>query len=119
MKAFADSVKFALMGVRAAWSGRNFKIQLTAACIVIICGLAIGITATEWLVVLIFTGLVLSAEIMNSAIEQLVDLVSPEFHPAAGKVKDLAAGAVLVLAFFSAVAGLVIFIPYLLNIITE
>ncbi len=113
MKSFADSVKFALKGLRAAWSGKNFRIQVAVACVVVVCGAAFSITPTEWLVVLLLVGMVLSAELMNSALEQLVDLISPEFHPVAGRVKDLAAGAVLLLAIISAIAGVVIFLPYL------
>jgi diacylglycerol kinase len=55
--------------------------------------------------------LVFSAEMINTAIEHLVDLVSPHSHPLAGKAKDVAAGAVLVAAVFSAIVGLIIFVP--------
>src|SRR5690606_11518164 len=117
MKTFANSVKFALKGMRAAWSGRNFRIQVAVACVAVVGGAAFAITKTEWLVVLLLVGLVLSAEIMNSAIEQLVDMISPEYHPVAGRVKDLAAGAVLLLAIMSAIVGLVIFLPYIRTLV--
>ena len=60
-------------------------------------------------------GIVLAAEGFNTAIERLVDLVSPGFHPIAGDVKDVAAGAVLICAIVSAIVGAIIFIPYFLN----
>lgn len=116
MKTFANSVKFAFKGLRVAWAGRNFRIQVLMACLVTVCGAVFGITPTEWLVVSIFTALVLSAEIVNTAIEHIVNMISPEFNPTAGKIKDLAAGAVLVLAFFSALAGLLIFTPYIIKV---
>ena len=60
-------------------------------------------------------GIVLAAEGFNTAIERFVDLVSPDFHPIAGNVKDVAAGAVLICAIASAIVGVIIFLPYLLN----
>ena len=57
-------------------------------------------------------GMVLAAEGFNTAIERLVDLVSPDFHPVAGDVKDVAAGAVLICAIAAAIIGMIIFIPY-------
>ena len=70
-------------------------------------------TRTEWTVVILCFGVVIAAELFNTAIERLVDLVSPERHPVAGQVKDIAAGAVLVCAVAAAIIGLIIFIPYL------
>ena len=63
--------------------------------------------------IVICIGLVIAAELFNSAIERLVDLVSPQRHPVAGQVKDIAAGAVLVCALAAMVVGLIIFVPYL------
>ena len=71
----------------------------------------------ELAIILIMIAMVLSAEIFNSAIENLVNFVSPEYHPLAGKIKDLAAGAVLVIAMVSVVVGLLIFIPYFLRLL--
>ena len=59
--------------------------------------------------------MVLAAEGFNTAIERLVDLVSPGFHPIAGDVKDVAAGAVLICAIAAAIVGAIIFVPYILN----
>jgi diacylglycerol kinase (ATP) len=73
------------------------------------------ITTTEWCIVLLCFGLVLSAEAFNTAIERLVNLVSPDFHPIAGDVKDVAAGAVLICAIASAIIGCIIFIPYIFS----
>lgn len=112
MKNRINSFAYALRGVReAAKSEVNIKIHLTVALLVVICGFAFRITVTEWMVVLLCFGLVLSMEIMNTAIETVVDLASPKQHKLAGKAKDLAAGAVLVAAIFAAICGLIIFIP--------
>lgn len=67
----------------------------------------------EWATVVIVIGAVLSAEAVNSAIESLADLVSPEYNEAIKKTKDLAAGAVLIMAIAAAIVGFIIFIPKL------
>jgi len=64
-------------------------------------------------IIILCSGVVIAAELFNTAIEKLVDLVSPQQHPVAGQVKDIAAGAVLVCAATAAIIGLIVFIPYL------
>lgn len=91
----------------------NGWIHLLAVAVVVSAGVWFDITTTEWLLCAICFGLVLSAEIFNTAIEYLVNHVSPEYHPVAGKVKDLAAAGVLVAAGFAAIVGIVIFWPYI------
>ena len=103
-----------------AWKGiqscvgkeQNLSFHLIAAMAVIIAGIVLGITRTEWIMVVMCIGTVIAAELFNTAIEKLVDLVSPERHPVAGRVKDIAAGAVLICAVAAAIIGLIIFIPY-------
>lgn len=113
MKSFLNSVGFALRGIRLAWSGKNFRIQCVIGFLVVILGITFGISVSEWLWVITMTGLVLAAEMFNSAIESIVNFISPDYHPLAGKIKDVAAGAVLILAFTAFVIGLIIFVPYL------
>ena len=91
----------------------NAWIHCTAIVLVTVCGFYFGITPTEWCIVVICFGVVLAAEGFNTAIERLVDLVSPGFHPIAGDVKDVAAGAVLICARAAAIVGGIIFLPYL------
>jgi diacylglycerol kinase (ATP) len=116
MKGFLNSFRFAFKGIRFGWQGRNFRIQCLIALTVVVSGFIFEISRTEWLSMLIIIGLVLSFEIMNTAIEHLVNLISPEFNPLAGKIKDLAAGAVLVLSIIAAGVGLIIFFPRLLEL---
>ena len=117
MKAFLQSFVFAWRGIRFAWRGRNFRVQVAFALITMILGFQLDITSTEWAAVLILIAMVLSAEIINSSLENLVNFVSPEYHPLAGKIKDLAAGAVLVIAIISVLVGLIIFVPYFLRLL--
>lgn len=93
----------------------NAWIHCMAIVIVTLAGLFFGITPIEWCMVILCFGMVLAAEGFNTAIERLVDLVSPDFHPIAGNVKDIAAGAVLICAIASAIIGIIIFVPYLMN----
>jgi diacylglycerol kinase len=89
------------------------RIHLTFTVLVIIFGWILRISITEWLLCLLCFGLVFTAEMVNTAIENVVDLVSPQQNKLAGKAKDIAAGAVLVSAIISACVGLIIFIPKL------
>lgn len=111
-----DPQKF-LKSVPYAWEGiktllkleNNAKIHLLAVFVVTITGFIIHFSETEWLAVIIVMGGVLALEAINTAIETLVDLVSPDFHPLAKKAKDVAAGAVLLFVFAAlAVAGVIL-----------
>lgn len=91
----------------------NAWIHCTAIVVVTLAGFYFGITPTEWCIVVLCFGLVLAAEGFNTAIERLVDLVSPDYHPIAGDVKDVAAGAVLICAIAASIVGMIVFIPYM------
>lgn len=93
----------------------NAWIHCTAVVLVTIGGYYYDITVSEWCIVLLCFAMVLAAEAFNTAIERLVNLVSPDFHPLAGDVKDIAAGAVLITAIFAAIIGFIIFLPYFIN----
>lgn len=116
-------IKKQLYGFGYAWKGiwccigkeQNLSFHLIAAIIVVIAGFILSITKIEWTIVILCIGVVIAAELFNTAIERLVDLVSPQQHPIAGKVKDIAAGAVLVCAVTAAIIGLIIFVPYLIR----
>lgn len=115
MKRLLLSFGYALKGIRAVIkSERNMKIHIAVAALVVVFGFGLKISFLEWLACIICTGLVLSAEIMNTAIETLVDMVSPERKSVAGKIKDMAAGGVFVAALTSIVAGIIVFLPKIL-----
>ena len=118
LKSRIKSFGFAFRGIFTAFkSGYNLWIQSFVGLLVILAGIWLEVNKIEWLILLICIGMVLSAEIVNTAIENLVDLVSPDYNKKAGQVKDLAAGAVLVLSITAAVIGLLIFIPRLMNLL--
>lgn len=87
------------------------QIHLIFVLLVVFSGILFCISITEWMLCLLAFGLVMGAEMMNTAIETIVDLVSPEYHKLAGRAKDIAAGAVLISSVFAAIVGLIIFLP--------
>lgn len=93
----------------------NAWIHCLAIVVVTLAGLFFSITSVEWCIVTLCFGMVLAAEAFNTSIERLVDMISPDFHPIAGDVKDIAAGAVLICAVASAIIGIIIFLPYIMN----
>lgn len=103
---------FAGKGIRTAFiSERNLKIQTCFVVLVILSGWVLHISIIEWLICFLCFGLVIGAELINTSVEKLVDLASPQFHPLAEKVKDIAAGAVLFNSVIAAIIGLIIFLP--------
>jgi diacylglycerol kinase len=109
LKSFSYAFKGLAVAIREQ---RNLKIHLAVAVVVIVFAYWVEVTMLEWCVLLIMIGLVLAAELLNTAIENLVDLVTKDHHPLAGKVKDIAAAAVLVISGISVIVGFIIFAPY-------
>lgn len=108
------SFGFAIEGLMSELKkGRNFRIQITVGLIVIMLGFFFGISPEEWLSLTITIALVLILELINTSIETIVDLASPEIHPKAKLAKDVAAGAVLVASIGAIVIGAIIFLPKL------
>ena len=116
MKTFFNAVLFALQGMKQFFSrDRNGQIQMVIGITAIILGFTVSLTPFQWLLVLFCIGLVISLEMINSAIERFCDLVTTEFHPGIKIIKDVAAGAVLVASITSLIIGLIIFIPALVH----
>lgn len=108
------SFSFAMQGIKTALiAERNMRIHFTGAVIVIICSILLSISRIEWLFILLAIGGVFALELVNTAVERLVDLVTEEYHPYAKQAKDLAAGAVFIYAIMSAVIGSIILLPHL------
>ena len=115
MRKFFRGFKYALQGLKYAFSTQiNFKFHVGAALLVFAFGWFFKLSLFEWLWLLLAIALVMIAELFNTALEVLVNLVSPDYHPLAGKVKDLASAAVLLTAVTAFTIGLFIFIPKIL-----
>ena len=111
------SFKYAGMGIYSLFRyENNARIHFIACILVVIAGVIVHISATEWCILVVLIGLVWSAEAMNTAIEKLADVVSPEYNPGIKDVKDLAAAGVLILAISAVIAGAIIFVPKIANL---
>ncbi len=112
------SFYYAFNGIKNAfYTQHNIWIHLFATIFVIASAFIFKISTTEWLIIILCISIVFAAEIFNSAIELLTDMVSPEINQKAGKVKDMAAAAVLITAAGAFVSGLIIFIPKIYQLI--
>ena len=98
-------------GIKTAAHERNFKIELCFGAAAIVLGVALGIDATQWAVVALCIGCVLGGECLNTALEALVDLASPDYHELAKIAKDCAAGAVLISSLASLFVAAFIYLP--------
>ncbi len=114
MRLFLKSFIYAMNGIRWSIEQRNMKIHLVCAVLAVSGGILLDISFIEWCVVLMAIGLVISFEIVNTAMELLVDFIEPNHHVIAGKIKDLAAGAVLFASFIAFICGVLIFGKYVL-----
>ncbi len=92
---------------------QNVQIHLIAAAVVVGLAFYFRIGSLEFAAVLLAIGLVVTAEVINTVIEDLLDLIHPARHPAVGKIKDALAGAVLIAAVIAAAVGALVFLPYL------
>lgn len=112
MKKFLRGFKYAYQGLAYAFGTQiNFRVHVFAATAAILLGYFLGLDAAEWIWICSAILVVLIVELLNTAIEVLVDLVSPDYHPKAGIIKDVSAGAVLLTALFAVLVGLFIFVP--------
>lgn len=112
---FISSFEFAKSGLVTVFKEeRNMKKHAISAILVFIGGFVFQITRIEWLFILLSVFLVIILEVVNTAIENTVDLVtSYHFHSLAKNAKDMAAGAVLLASILAAIIGMIIFIPYI------
>ena len=115
---FTENLRYALTGIAIAWREElNFKIHVVFAIATPLLGWYLGISKSEFLFVIFMIGLVMTAEIFNTALEELCDKFQPEHDPHIGKIKDLAAAAVLVASITAIIVGLIIYTPYALALL--
>lgn len=111
-KNIMKSFKYAFEGIFTSLKAeKNMKIHFIIMLLVIILGIMLKISRVEWMICIILFGFVISLELVNTAIENTVDLITQEKHPKAKIAKDVAAGAVLIAAITAAIIGLIIFVP--------
>ena len=112
-KSMGKSFGHALDGlISAIKAERNMKVHAVMTVLVVVCALVFRLTVTEKVIVFAMCGLVIMAELFNTALEAVVDICSPEYSTLAKTAKDSAAAAVLVMSITAAIIGTVIFLPY-------
>lgn len=117
LKKFINSFKYPISGLGYAYRNeQNLAVDVGVAAIVIILGIIFKISMTEWAILSLTVGLVISLELVNTAIEAVVDLVTEKYHPLAKVAKDTSAAAVLILAIVSIIEGIIIFLPKIINL---
>ena len=110
------SFGYAIEGIIYSYKkGTHFKIHIIFAIIVIVLGLIYKLSVNEWLVIILVSSAVISAEAINTEIEEACDVLHPEHHPGAKLAKHCAAGGVLILSVAAVLIGLLIFIPKILS----
>jgi len=118
MNKFMQSAAVALSGIAFALrTQRHMRFHFIASFIVCAVGLIVSLEPLEWAIILLVIGVVISAEMINTSLEQVVNLASPAIHPVAKAAKDVAAGAVLIAAIMAAVIGLLIIGPPLWHLL--
>jgi len=109
-KKFWHSFRYAAQGIASAFKSElNMKVHSALAVVILTAAALFRIPASGWILLLLAITLVLTTELLNTAIEAVVDLVSPGVHPLAKRAKDIAAGAVLLTAVFAVITGIYVF----------
>ncbi|WP_449600493.1 diacylglycerol kinase family protein [Paenibacillus sp. Marseille-Q9583] len=118
-KKFWHSFRFASQGIVSAFKSElNMKVHCCLAVVVLLAAAVFRLPLASWMLLLFSITLVLTAELLNTAIEATVDLISPEIHPLAKRAKDTAAGAVLLTAVFAVLVGVYVFYHPVMDWIT-
>jgi len=119
-KKFWHSFGYASQGIVSAFKSElNMKVHCCLAVVVLIAAAVLRLPMVSWMLLLFAITLVLTAELLNTAIEATIDLISPEIHPLAKKAKDVAAGAVLITAVFAILVGIYVFYHPVMDWIRE
>lgn len=118
IKRLKKSFGYAFKGIDDVISNEpNMKIHVSVAILVVIMAFLLKISMIEWIILVLLIGLVLAAEVINTTIENLVDMYTKDYNERAKVVKDTAAGTVLILAITSAIIGLMIFVPKIILVL--
>ncbi len=118
LKKFFHSFTYPIKGLRYAYRNeQNLVVDVGMAILVVIAGFIFKVSVTEWALLALTIGLVISCELINTSIEAVVDLVTEEYHPLAKVAKDTSAAAVFIFAIVAVIVGIIIFGPKLYAIL--
>lgn len=118
IKKFLNSFTYPIKGLRYAYNNeQNLAFDVGMALVVCIFGVLFHLNKTEWAILFLTIGLVIACELINTAIEAVVDLVTQEYHPLAKVAKDTSAAAVFIFAIVAVIVGLIIFLPKIIDLL--
>lgn len=113
IKSFKDAIKGIIYIFQTQ---RNFRIQMFCFVLATAAAFILKLNFAETAIIIFAGGLVLVGEMINTGLEKLVDLISPEYHPLAGRIKDISAGVVLVSSILAVIIGIIIFLPAIIDL---
>jgi undecaprenol kinase len=117
---YSASVQHAIHGLRHVYTHeRSFRIQCRVAVVVLLAGLVVQFDVWEYILILLLCASVLTLEVLNSAVELVLDVLKPRLSAQVGVVKDMMAGAVLLVSLCSAVVGFLLFLPHVLELMVR
>jgi len=117
LKKFINSFSYPIKGLKYAYRNeQNLAVDVGIALFVILAGIIFKINIYEWAILFLTIGLVIACELINTAIEAVVDLVTEEYHPLAKVAKDTSAAAVFIFAIVAVLVGIIIFLPKLISL---
>lgn len=117
MSRLINSFKYAGQGLKhCIKKEKNFQLHCIVTVLAIVFGFLFNVSAAEWIVIVLSIGMVLAFELMNTAVEQVCNMVQPGFSPMVKIIKDVSAAAVFVVALMAVVCGAIIFIPKIFSL---
>jgi diacylglycerol kinase len=118
LKKFFYSFTYPIKGLKYAYRNeQNLAVDVGIAILVVIAGVLFDISVNEWALIALTIGMVISLELINTAIEAVVDLVTEEYHPLAKVAKDTSSAAVFICAIAASIVGIIIFLPKIIDLI--
>ncbi|MDQ5882992.1 MAG: diacylglycerol kinase [Patescibacteria group bacterium] len=118
-KNFWESLHYALNGLKLSSQEPHFRLMLVCALVAVIAAILLGISLVEWSILILLISTILSLETVNTLLEKLCDYLQPNISPQIKVIKDLAAGAVLILCLASLIIAGFIFIPKIINFLVS
>jgi len=118
IKRFFNSVHYSVAGLRYAYKNeQSMTIHISMTLTIVILGILLHITRLEWVICIFLLGMIMATELINTALEAVVDLITQEYHPLAKVAKDTASAAVFIFSIIAAIIGLLIFVPHLISLL--
>lgn len=114
---FINSINYSMAGLRYAYKNeQSMTIHVSITAVIIIFGIVLHISRLEWVICIFLLGIIMATELINTALEAVVDLITQDYHPLAKIAKDTASAAVFVFSFVAAIIGGLIFIPHIIDL---